>query len=154
MKNGFKLDGKDTAILDELAKNGRVAIAELGRKVGLSQPAMSERVKRLEDRGIITGYGATIDFAALGFGLMAIVRLSTEHANIQRCLEKFRKNPNIVQVSRITGNDCFSIRVITRDARELEAIVDSIAAFGPVNTSIIMREEEFKNGCADLLWQN
>ena len=71
------LDPKDLAILEALQADGRIALSELGRKIGLSQPAMSERVKRLEDRGIITGYGARIDWQALGLNMTSIVRLKT-----------------------------------------------------------------------------
>jgi Lrp/AsnC family leucine-responsive transcriptional regulator len=80
------LDDKDIAILDALQEDGRLAFSELGRRIGLSQPAMSERIKRLEDRGIITGYGVKINERALGLRMMAIIRLKTTHEHIGACL--------------------------------------------------------------------
>src|ERR1041384_2726175 len=96
-----ELDAKDIAILEALQEDGRVSLSELGRKVGLSQPAMSERVKRLEERGVITGYGARVDLAALGFNMMAIIRLRTGHEHIRACLQKFDELPFVVEVHRV-----------------------------------------------------
>lgn len=83
------LDAKDLAIIETLQDDGRVPLAELGRKIGLSQPAMSERVRRLEERGIIAGYGARINLAALGLNMMAIIRLKTAHEHIRACMKQF-----------------------------------------------------------------
>ena len=118
--------------------------AELGRRIGLSQPAMSERVKRLEDSGVISGYGIRLDRAALGLGLGAIIRLATDHSNIQRCMEKLRSMPSVVEVLRVTGEDCLYIRIAVEDAGALEAVVDSLARYGLVKTSVILSEETMK----------
>jgi Lrp/AsnC family leucine-responsive transcriptional regulator len=98
------LDPTDIAIIEALQDNGRIAISE--RRIGLSQPATSERVKRLEERGVIAGYGARIDPAALGLGMMAIVRLRTTHENIRACLKQFSEMPQVMEVFRLTGEDC------------------------------------------------
>src|SRR5437762_13242557 len=97
------IDAKDFAIIEALQADGRVSLAELGRKVGLSQPAMSERVKRLEERGVIAGYGARVSAEALGLGMMAIVRLKTTHEHIRACLKTLRELPNVLEVNRVTG---------------------------------------------------
>jgi Lrp/AsnC family transcriptional regulator, leucine-responsive regulatory protein len=86
------LDPTDVAIIEVLQEDGRIAISELGRRVGLSQPATSERVKRLEERGIITGYTAKINPAALGLRMMAVIRLRTTHEHIQSCLKQIFRN--------------------------------------------------------------
>src|SRR5262245_29536463 len=138
------LDGKDLAIIEALQLDGRIALSELGRTVGLSRPAMSERVKRLEERGVITGYGARIDPQALGLGMMAIVRLSTTHEHIRACLKKFAELPNVVEVHRVTGEDCFVLKVIVPAPDKLAVVVDALGRFGAVTTSVVLRSEASK----------
>ncbi|HEV2675304.1 MAG TPA: Lrp/AsnC family transcriptional regulator [Aliidongia sp.] len=138
------LDDKDLAILEALQADGRIAFSELGRQVGLSQPAMSERVKRLEDRGIITGYGARIGLPALGLRMAAILRLKTEHAQIGACLKQFDSLPHIVEVHRVTGDDCFILKALVPAPEDLAIIVDAIGRFGPVTTSVVLRSEPVK----------
>ncbi|MBB4276097.1 Lrp/AsnC family transcriptional regulator [Rhizobium mongolense] len=141
-QNGrFLLDPTDVAIIEALQEDGRIAISELGRKIGLSQPATSERVKRLEERGIIAGYGARIDAARLGLGMMAVVRLRTTHEHIRACLKQFSEMPHVIEVLRLTGEDCFFLKVLVPSPGDLETIVDSIARFGAVTTSLVLRGE-------------
>lgn len=135
------LDAKDLAILEALQADGRIALAELGRKVGLSQPAMSERVKRLEERGIIAGYGARLDLKALGLGMTAILRLKTTHEHIRACLRQFAEIPQIVEVHRVTGDDCFVLKAIVPTPEDLAVVVDAIGRFGAVTTSLVLRSE-------------
>lgn len=137
----FALDPTDIAIIEALQEDGRMAISELGRRIGLSQPATSERVKRLEERGIIAGYGARIDPASLGFGMMAVIRLRTTHEHIRACLKQFSEMPQVIEVLRLTGEDCFLLKVLVPSPGELETIVDSIAKFGAVTTSLVLRGE-------------
>lgn len=139
-----KLDDKDVAILETLQDDGRVPLSELGRKIGLSQPAMSERVKRLEDRGIITGYGARISPQALGLRMMAIIRLRTTHEQIRAALKQFEALPHIVEVHRVTGEDCFVLKAIVPAPEDLAVIVDKIGQFGAVTTSVVLRSEPAK----------
>lgn len=138
------LDPVDIAILEALQENGRIGMSELGRRIGLSQPATSERVKRLEERGIITGYGARIDAAALGLGMMAVIRLRTTHEHIRASLALFADMPQVIEVLRLTGEDCFILKVLVPTPAELEAIVDTIARFGAVTTSLVLRSEPIK----------
>ena len=95
-----RLDPTDMVIVEILQEDGRIGISELGRRVGLSQPATSERVKRLEERGIVVGYRAVIEPAALGLGTMAVIRLRTTHEHIQACLKKFAQMPQVIEVLR------------------------------------------------------
>ncbi|MCA1369757.1 Lrp/AsnC family transcriptional regulator [Bradyrhizobium sp. BRP14] len=139
--NHSPLDPTDIAIIEALQENGRIAISELGRKIGLSQPATSERVKRLEDKGIIIGYGARVDPASLGLGMMAVVRLRTTHEHIRACLKQFSEMPQVIEVLRLTGEDCFLLKILVPSPGELETIVDSIARFGAVTTSLVLRSE-------------
>lgn len=136
-----ELDRLDVAILEALQENARMPLSEVGRRIGLSQPATSERVKRLEERGIITGYSVRIDPAALGLGMMAIVRLRTTHEYIKPALRAFGEMPHVIEVHRMTGEDCFLLKVLVPTPGELETIVDSIARFGAVTTSLVLRSE-------------
>jgi len=138
------LDQKDFTILELLQADGRMSLTDLGRKVGLSQPAISERVLRLEERGVITGYGARIDAQVLGLTSSAIIRLRTTHEHIAACLKRFSEMPQVIDVYRVTGEDCFVIRVIVSEPSALEAIVDGLARFGTVTTSVVLRTEPTK----------
>ncbi|ARO22539.1 Lrp/AsnC family transcriptional regulator [Rhizobium sp. S9] len=135
------LDPTDIAIIEVLQDDGRISVSELGRKVGLSQPATSERLKRLEERGIIEAYRAVIDPAAVGLGMMAVIRLRTTHEHIKTCLKHFSEMPQIIEVLRLTGEDCFHLKVIVPTPGDLESIVDAIARYGSVTTTIVLRRE-------------
>jgi Lrp/AsnC family transcriptional regulator, leucine-responsive regulatory protein len=137
--------------LEALQADGRIALSELGRQVGLSQPAMSERVKRLEDRGIITGYGARIDWQALGLSMTAIIRLKTAHEHIRACLKTFSELPYVMEVHRVTGEDCFVLKVTVPTPDKLATIVDTIGRFGAVTTSVVLRSEPPKRISRELM---
>lgn len=138
------LDRLDIAILEALQDNARTPLSEIGRRIGLSQPAISERVKRLEERGIIAGYAARLDPAALGLGMMAIIRLKTTHEHIQPALRAFAQMPHVIEVHRLTGEDCFLLKLLVPTPGQLESIVDTIARFGAVTTSLVLRSEPAK----------
>jgi Lrp/AsnC family leucine-responsive transcriptional regulator len=142
--NRYPLDPTDIAMLEQLQTDGRVTIAELGRRVGLSHPATAERMKRFEERGIVTGYTARVNPAAVGLPMTAIVRLRTTHEHIAACLELFGTIPNVIEVFRLTGEDCFFLKVLVPRPEELEPIVDSIARYGAVTTSLVLRQEQPK----------
>jgi len=137
-------DPTDMAMIEILQADGRIGVSELGRRVGLSQPATSERLKRLEDRGVIKGYGAVVDPAALGLGTTAVIRLRMTHEHIKPCLKQFSEMPEVIEVLRLTGEDCFHLKVIVPSPGDLETIVDAIARFGSVTTSIVLRSEPRK----------
>ncbi|WP_240664755.1 Lrp/AsnC family transcriptional regulator [Paenirhodobacter ferrireducens] len=138
------LDRLDIAILEALQDNARTPLSEVGRRVGLSQPATSERVKRLEDRGIITGYAVRLDPAALGLGMMAIIRLKTSHEHIKPALRAFAEMPHVIEVHRLTGEDCFLLKVLVPTPGQLETIVDAIARFGAITTSLVLHSAPVK----------
>ncbi|CDZ30302.1 Lrp/AsnC family transcriptional regulator [Neorhizobium galegae] len=138
------LDPTDIAMIEILQDDGRISVSELGRKVGLSQPATSERLKRLEDRGIIKAYQAVVDPASVGLGMMAIIRLRTTHEHIKACLKLFAEMPQVIEALRLTGEDCFHLKVIVPSPAHLEGIVDAIARYGSVTTAIVLRSEKPK----------
>jgi Lrp/AsnC family leucine-responsive transcriptional regulator len=143
-ETSVSLDSLDHAILAILQAEGRLGVTEIGRRVNLSQPAVSARIKRLEQSGVITGYRAIVDPTRLGLGIHAMIRLRTTHARIPACLEHFAQLAEVVGVHRLTGEDCFLLDVHAASAERLETVVDGIARFGPVTTALVLRTYESK----------
>src|SRR2546430_12892255 len=146
MKNGIstrnnddlpRLDATDRRIIGELTTDGRVSLAELGRRVNLSSPAGAERVQRLERAGAITGYRAAIDPRALGYQLTAIVRIKPAPGQLPRIPELALEVPEVSQGHRITGEDCFFLKVHLHSIDELGTLLDRFLAYGETTTSLI-----------------
>jgi Lrp/AsnC family leucine-responsive transcriptional regulator len=131
------LDATDRRILGELTADGRVSLAELGRRVNLSSPAVAERVQRLERSGVITGYRAEIDPRALGYQLTAIVRVKPAPGQLARIPELAAEIPEIGECHRITGEDCFYLTVHLRSIDELSPLLDRFLVYGQTTTSLI-----------------
>jgi Lrp/AsnC family transcriptional regulator, leucine-responsive regulatory protein len=134
----MELDKKDRLILEALQADARQSLAALGKRIGLSQSAMSERVRKLEDAGVIEGYGARVNLRALGIRLQAIIRIKSTHATLQKYLRLFQEMPEVVEVYRVTGEDCFFVRCAMADPTDLERVVDTLAVHGPVITSLVL----------------
>jgi Lrp/AsnC family leucine-responsive transcriptional regulator len=134
------LDEIDLALLRILQTDGRLSGADLGRRVGLSQPAVSARLQRLERSGTITGYRAVVDPTRLGLNIHAVVRLRTTHARIAEAIALFDELAEVTTFYRLTGEDCFLVDVHAVNALRLEQIVDAIARFGPVTASLVLRQ--------------
>jgi Lrp/AsnC family leucine-responsive transcriptional regulator len=132
------LDRLDWRILETLQSNARTSNTELGKQIGLSQPAVTARIKRLEEQGVIEGYAARINPGLVGRGIAAIVRIRTTHAQIKHCLRAFEAMPEIIEAHRITGEDCFMVRIVVEEMTRLEAAIDSLARFGPVTTAVVL----------------
>jgi Lrp/AsnC family leucine-responsive transcriptional regulator len=146
MKNGSsginngdlpRLDDTDRKIVGELISDGRVSFAELGRRVNLSSPAVAERVQRLERAGVITGYRAELDPRLLGYPLTAIVRVKPAPGQLPRIPELAAEIPEVAECHRITGEDCFFIKVHLRSIDELGSVLDRFLAYGETTTSIV-----------------
>jgi Lrp/AsnC family leucine-responsive transcriptional regulator len=132
-----KIDATDRKIIGELTTDGRVSLAELGRRVNLSSPAVAERVQRLERSGVITGYRAEIDPRALGYPLTAIVRVKPAAGQLPRIPELALEIPEVSECHRITGEDCFFLKVHLRSIDDLSAVLDRFLAYGETTTSLI-----------------
>ncbi len=132
-----RLDSVDAAILRELCADARIPRAELSRRVGLSAPSVADRVRRLEDVGIITGYGARIDPARLGYGLTILIRARPLPGEMKNMIEAIQETPQIVACDRVSGEDCFVARAHVRDVAEMETVIDRIVPFGATNSSIV-----------------
>ena len=146
MKNGMtrdtgvdfpSLDATDYRIIDELIADGRISLAELGRRVSLSSPAVAERVKRLEQGGVITGYRAEIDPRALGYQLTAIVRVKPAVRQLSKIAALAADIPQIEECLRITGEDCFYLKLHLGSIEELPSVLDQFLLYGETTTSIV-----------------
>src|ERR671933_457545 len=131
------MDGTSQLILQELQRDGRLTIAELARRVNLSPPAVAERVQRLERDGVITGYHAAVDPKRLGYPLAAIVRIAPASRQLDKIRELARETPEVVECHRITGEDCFFLKLHLRSIDELEDVLDRFTPYGRTTTSII-----------------
>jgi Lrp/AsnC family transcriptional regulator, leucine-responsive regulatory protein len=135
-ENG-SLDPIDARLLDALIEDARASIADLARLVGLSAPSVSERIKRLEDAGVIESYTLTLNPKALGLAIAAWLRVRPIPGQLQKVLEILRELPEIVECDRVTGEDCFIARVHVRSVDDLEKLIDRIVPYAMTNTSII-----------------
>lgn len=137
MKTPPLLDAHDTRILAEMQRDARISVAELGRRVHLSQPAVAERLRKLEGSGVITGYRATINLAALGYGIRAIVRAG--RADYNRMANLVGQMPEIVNAWNITGEDSWLFEIAVVDVAHLDAVVSQICLLAETSTSIILK---------------
>jgi Lrp/AsnC family leucine-responsive transcriptional regulator len=131
------LDPTDHRIVDHLQRDGRLSVAELGRAINLSPSATADRVRRLTDAGVITGYSATVDPEALGYAITAFVRLAYPSGNYRPFHELVDTTPEIVEAHHVTGDDCFIIKVLARSMRDLERITGRLATLGGITTSVV-----------------
>ncbi|KYK13718.1 MULTISPECIES: Lrp/AsnC family transcriptional regulator [Streptomyces] len=130
-------DATDWLLLDALQRNGRAGYAELARAVSMSASAVTERVRRMEEAGIIQGYAAVVDPERLGLPILAFVRLRHPTANYKPFHDLVAVTPEILEAHHVTGDDCFVIKVAARSMRHLEEVSGRISALGPVTTSVV-----------------
>jgi Lrp/AsnC family leucine-responsive transcriptional regulator len=130
------IDRVNLRILGELQENARLSVAELGRRVGLSSPAVAERLQRLERDGVITGYRAEVNPRALGLALTAVIRVRPAPGQLENVAKRFSKTPEVVECRRVTGEDCYIATAHFRDVEHLEEVIDHFVALGQTTTSI------------------
>jgi Lrp/AsnC family transcriptional regulator, leucine-responsive regulatory protein len=131
------LDAVNRRLLRELQADARLSLAELGRRVGLSAPAVGERLQRLQEAGVVRGYRAELDPAALGLPLGVIIRVRPAAGELPKVAELARQTPEVVECHRITGEDCFFMKLHVRDVAHLEEVIDRFLLFGQTTTSIV-----------------
>ena len=132
------MDITDHRIIEILQTDGRISMKDLGKIVGLTSPAVSERVKRLEESGVIEGYKAIVNPDALGRVIKAFIHISLPNNKYKIFIEDARQDPRIVECHHITGEDCSVLKVIVKDMYELENVIDSIKTIGSTKTSVIL----------------
>jgi Lrp/AsnC family leucine-responsive transcriptional regulator len=133
-------DALDRQILQLLQTDGRIKLSELGRRVRLSPAAVTERVRRLETAGVISGYGAQVVPARLGYGIQAFIRVNPHGGyNLKhpRTLELIER-PEITEVHHVVGEDCWVLKVAVRDTVHLEEVLEDVSALGRTTTSIVL----------------
>ncbi|GAA3881852.1 Lrp/AsnC family transcriptional regulator [Saccharothrix violaceirubra] len=131
------LDATDWAILLELQADGRLPFTELGRRVNLGASATADRVKRLEETGVITGYRAEVDLDKAGYPVLAVVRLKYPGNRHQPLHALLAERAEILECLRTTGDDCYSLKVAATSMAHLERVVNELTDFGSTTTNIV-----------------
>jgi Lrp/AsnC family leucine-responsive transcriptional regulator len=130
-------DAINLRILTELQANPRLTMSELGRRVGLSAPAVTERVRRLEEQGVIRGYRLDVNPTALGLPIAAYVRIRPNPGQLPKLAELAQQIPEVVECYRVTGEDCFILKVYLPNLEQLDQILDAFLLYGTTTTSLI-----------------
>ncbi|HEX6453237.1 MAG TPA: Lrp/AsnC family transcriptional regulator [Trebonia sp.] len=130
------MDEIDRALLAALEACPRARVSELARQVGLSAPATAERLRRLEDTGVVS-YRAEVDPRALGYPICALVRISPGSAGLRMVPETARDTPEVTECYRVTGEDCYVLKLHLRSMDDLEGILDRFTPYGRTTTSIV-----------------
>jgi Lrp/AsnC family leucine-responsive transcriptional regulator len=132
------IDGIDWKIIKVLQLNARITFAELGRRVGLTTPAIIERVRKLEDAKVITGYRAEIDAAKVGFPVTAFIRMSISGIDYSHIIEVAKNSSEVLECHRGTGGDSFILKVAVADVEHLQNLIDKLTPYGITTTSIVL----------------
>jgi Lrp/AsnC family transcriptional regulator, leucine-responsive regulatory protein len=132
------MDAIDWKILKQMQREARISYAELGRRVGLTTPAVIERVRKLEHAGIITGYRAEIDTAKVGLTITAFIRMSISGVDYSRIIEVAENAPEVLECHRGTGGDSFIMKVAVSSVEHLQNLIDRLTPYGITTTSIVL----------------
>ena len=132
------IDEIDWKILKELQINARITFAELGRRVGLTTPAVIERIRKMEDARIITGYRVEIDTAKVGLPITAFIRMSITGVDYSHIIEVVEESIEVLECHRGTGGDSFIMKVAVADVGHLQTLIDKLTPYGITTTSIVL----------------
>ena len=136
MSNG-EIDEVNRRVLMELQRDPRLAMSELSRRIGMSSPAVTERVRRLEEAGVIRGYRLELSPAALGLPVALYIRIRPRPGQLPRIAELAQQIPQIVECHRVTGEDCFILKAYVPAIDQLDRLLDGFLLYGSTTTSII-----------------
>jgi Lrp/AsnC family leucine-responsive transcriptional regulator len=131
------MDSRNTALLALLRDDPQASISELARRIGMSAPAVRERVERLKEAGIIRGYRIDIDPAALGYPIAVFIRVRPMPGQLAKIAALAKRTPEVVECHRITGEDCFIMKAHVAALERLDSLLDKFLAFGQTTTSLI-----------------
>ncbi|MCU0490640.1 MAG: Lrp/AsnC family transcriptional regulator [Chloroflexaceae bacterium] len=132
------LDNIDWRILSALQEDARCSFSEIGRRIGLTQPAVAERVRRLEAAGVIRGYYADVDLTQVGLPIMAFIRMSVSSAQCAAFGSFIQSVPVALQAHRLTGDDSYLVQVAVASVQHLEAVIDLLSPFGQPKTALVL----------------
>ena len=130
-------DPKNLDLLCLLQKNPRTPISQLARKIGMSNPAVKERVLRLEESGVLAGFRLELNPKELGYHVMAFVRIRPLPGHLNKIAELAQSIPEVTECHRITGEDCFILKVYVKEISSLDSVLDRFLAHGQTTTSIV-----------------
>lgn len=132
------LDDIGRQILRALQEDARISFSELGRRVGLSSPAVAERVRRMEEGGVIQGYRAMVSYERLGFPITAFIRVSTPASRMHEADLIAEKIPEVLECHHLTGTDCLILKVVVSSVGHLEEVINQMGHYGQTTTSIVL----------------
>ena len=132
-----ELDPVNIRVMEELQRDPRLSMSELGRRVGMSSPAVTERVRRLEEAGVIQGYRLEVNPVALGLPITAYIRIRPNSGQLSRIAELAQQIPEVVECHRVTGEDCFILNVHIPAIDQLDRLLDCFLLYGSTTTSLI-----------------
>jgi len=130
-------DARNVKLLRLLRDDPRISTSELARRVGMSPPAMRERIQRLEAAGVIQGYHIALDPKALGYPICAFLRVRPMPGKLPKIAELARKMPQVVECHRITGEDCFIMKIYIEELDQLDRVLDRFLAHGQTTTTLV-----------------
>ena len=132
------LDEYNWKILEELQKNARITTVELGKRINLSAPAVSDRIRKLEDEGYIQGYRTVVDYDKLGLSVPVFINFKGTKISHGEMLKMVDKMPEVVEWYGITGTHCSMLKIVVSTTKKLEAVIEKLQEFGETSTSIIL----------------
>ena len=132
-----EIDAVNIRMLEELQRDPRLTMSELGRRIGMSSPAVTERVRRLEEAGVIQGYRLELNPTALGLPIAAYVRIRPNPGQLSKIMELAQQTSEVVECHRVTGEDCFVLKIYIPAIDQLDRLLDSFLLYGSTTTTII-----------------
>jgi Lrp/AsnC family transcriptional regulator, leucine-responsive regulatory protein len=134
----LEIDGLDHKILTELQKNARIANAEIGRRVGLSAPAVGDRITKLEQHGYIEGYRTILNMEKVGLTIQALISFKAESMKHKEMLKMVEAIPEVAEWYAVTGSYCMMVKVIVANSRQLESVIAKLGQHGDTSTALIL----------------
>jgi len=134
----MKLDKLSWSILSELQKDARAHLTEISKKVGISSPAVSERIQKMEDAGIISGYKAELNMDKIGYSLGVYISIKIRFGQVHKFQELIQTIPEIYECHKLTGHDCMLMKAYVKDPKHLERLNDRLSQYGELTTSLIL----------------
>ncbi len=145
MDSSVLLDAVGRRLLDALQENARLSFAELGRRAGLSPSAVAERIRRMEDAGIIKGYRVELDWESVGLAILAVIRMTCDGERYKPFLAFVKGVPEVQECYHVTGSEAFVLKVVVDSIADLEKLVERLLHFGVPTTSIVLSSPVTRN---------